>query len=101
MLGEFPRTLPMLCALAGGGSAQMVCRRFVEGLERAKEHYFSLLGLMLKSLFPIKMSRLNVLYLCYTDLCQNALNPFRGCIGFAWQGFGSRGATGVASVRSC
>ena len=23
------------------------------------------------------------------------------CIGFAWQGFGSRGATGVASVRSC
>ena len=23
------------------------------------------------------------------------------CIGFAQQGFGSRGATGVASVRSC
>ena len=23
------------------------------------------------------------------------------CIGFAWQGFGSWGATGVASVRSC
>ena len=23
------------------------------------------------------------------------------CIGFAWQGFGSSGATGVASVRSC
>jgi len=23
------------------------------------------------------------------------------CIGFAWQGFGSRGATGVAPVRSC
>ena len=25
----------------------------------------------------------------------------KGCIGFAWQGFGSGGATGVASVRSC
>ena len=23
------------------------------------------------------------------------------CIGFVWQGFGSGGATGVASVRSC
>ena len=23
------------------------------------------------------------------------------CIGFAWQGFGSGGATGVASVRRC
>jgi len=23
------------------------------------------------------------------------------CYGFAWQGFGSRGAIGVASVRSC
>jgi len=23
------------------------------------------------------------------------------CIGFAWQGFGSRGTTRVASVRSC
>jgi len=23
------------------------------------------------------------------------------CTGFAWQGFGSRGATGVASLRSC
>jgi len=23
------------------------------------------------------------------------------CTGFVWQGFGSRGATGVASVRSC
>jgi len=24
-----------------------------------------------------------------------------GCYGFMWQGFGSRGAIGVASVRSC
>ena len=24
-----------------------------------------------------------------------------GCIGFAWQDFGSRGTEGVASVRSC
>ena len=23
------------------------------------------------------------------------------CVGFAWQGFGGGGATGVASVRSC
>jgi len=24
-----------------------------------------------------------------------------GCIAFAWQGFGSKGAAGVASMRSC
>lgn len=57
MLGEFPGSLPMPCVLSGGGSAQMVCRRFVKGLECAREHDFSLIGLMLKSLFPIKMLR--------------------------------------------
>ena len=31
----------------------------------------------------------------------NMLVDENGNIGFAWQGFGSRGATGVASVRSC
>jgi len=25
----------------------------------------------------------------------------KNCIGFVWQDFGSRGGTGVASVRSC
>lgn len=43
----------MPCALAEGGSARMVCRRFVEGLESAREHYSSLLGLRLIS-FPHK-----------------------------------------------
>ena len=28
-------------------------------------------------------------------------NSVDGCIGFVWQGFGSWGATRVASVRSC
>ena len=31
----------------------------------------------------------------------SGLINFGSCIGFAWQVFGSRGATGVASVRSC
>lgn len=56
VLAEFPGALPTLHALAsptGGGSAQVVCRRFVEGLESAREHYFSGLGLMLVS-FPHK-----------------------------------------------
>lgn len=52
MLGGFPGTLPMpwvLTSPAEGDSAQMVCRRFVEKLESAREHCFSLLGLTLIS----------------------------------------------------
>ena len=30
-----------------------------------------------------------------------ALINIAQCIGFAWQGFGSKGTTGVSSVRSC
>ena len=30
-----------------------------------------------------------------------ALINIAQCIGFAWQGFGSEGTTGVSSVRSC
>jgi len=79
VLGEFSETLPMPCALPGGGSVRMVCSRCVKGLESPREHYFSLLGLMLLS-FPHKNVKVNVniLYLFYIDLCQNLLNPFRG-----------------------
>jgi len=34
-------------------------------------------------------------------LFTEGFNDMAQCYGFAWQGFGSRGAIGVASVRSC
>ena len=38
----------------------------------------------------------------YTSLLKEALLFQEGsCYGFVWQGFGSGGAIGVASVRSC
>ena len=35
------------------------------------------------------------------DATDAGMDLFSLCIGFAWQGFGSGGATGMASVRSC
>jgi len=37
----------------------------------------------------------------FASVFTSSFSPRPSCYGFAWQGFGSRGATGVASVRSC
>lgn len=74
---EFPETLPMLCALTSpaGGSTHMVCRRFVERLQCAREYCFFLFVWCSEALFPVKVLWRHALDFIYMDLCQSL---FRG-----------------------
>ena len=56
---------------------------------------------MLFSVAQCLSSRTFIISMSKVEDRAGAKSDLSACIGFLWQGFGSRGATGVASVRSC